>query len=132
MGRTRKSVVDLDTIEDRLARVEQQGEEVYSLSWNNEWSGGLIRVLRYRKRYYAYSTDDIDPGPYPSLEEALARGAGAFGACDVEISCSAMPAEQLVEHLDCYRAGLVIRVNEQCWRMDATGAAPCGDSFEVR
>lgn len=105
----------------------EAGEEVFSLDWMSEWGGGRVWVVRRRGRYHAHSSEEIEPaGPYPSLEEALARGAGVFGPADVEITCSAMPAGQLVAHLDCHDPGRVIRINDELWRMDAGGAVRLG------
>jgi hypothetical protein len=122
MAEQDKTVLDLDTFEEMLETAQRRGTEVYSLNWDNEWGGGMIWVMRYRKRFFVYSTDDIAPGPYPTLQEALARGAGEFAACNIDITCSALPAERLVKHLECHEPGHIIRINDEEWRMDTEGA----------
>src|SRR5262245_62706231 len=95
-----------------IESAEHSGEEVYSLHWMNEWGGGLVRVVCAGGRYHVFSSDDIEAGPYPTLQEALARGAGRFGRCEVDITCTALPAALLVEHLEGHEPGQVIRVND--------------------
>ena len=55
-----KETLDCE-MEHHLARDE--GEEVYSLDWDNEWGGGKTWIVRFRDRFYAFSLDDVDPQP---------------------------------------------------------------------
>ena len=97
---------------------QEEATTVLSFRWTDEWNpdGGDINIVRWNGLYRINS--DIGPvGPFSSLEDALDHEFFYYATSDVELSCSELPLDELLEiAMRLVEEGGEIVVNDQAFK----------------
>ncbi len=105
--------------DDLIEQITEEGNEVFSLEWDSGGPGagaGCEYVYRWRGKFAATSLDDCNPGPFNSLDEALAANdLFTVTSATTSIRCSLLTAKALAKRLQCQDDGHAIEINGELW-----------------
>jgi hypothetical protein len=109
--------------EDLREEASNKGKEVFSRDYDSggPGGGGYDWVVRYRGLFFAFSLDDIPPGPFSFLRDALDEG----GLTDItsatgSITCVGMKVSALLPLLEIYGDDdIALSINGELWKHDS-------------
>ena len=90
---------DEDWLNDRI---EEEGENVFTLSWESSMPGtcGASWIMRWRGLYF-FRSSDLDPdGPFPTLDAALSIEYLSQFASFHQIDSGAIPRNEIVHFVE--------------------------------
>jgi hypothetical protein len=109
--------------------IHEQGEVVFSLSWDSgNFSAGAGADCIYKYRDYFWRYDDFGlAGPFSDFEEALWEDYIPVTSATERINCSEWPMEKLIQKLEPFdrEKDLDILINGQKWRISPDGNLIC-------
>ena len=83
-------------------RIEEEGEKVFTLSWESSMPGtcGASWIIRWRGLYF-FRSSDLDPdGPFPTLDAALSIEYLSQFASFHQIDSGAIPRNEIVHFVE--------------------------------
>ena len=83
-------------------RIEEEGEKVFTLSWESSMPGtcGASWIIRWRGLYF-FRSSDLDPdGPFPTLDAALSIVYLSQFASFHQIDSGAIPRNEIVHFVE--------------------------------
>jgi len=112
--------------ESKSERIGDEGENVFSLTWEANYPGGngVESILRWRATYY-YAGDHGTFGPFSTLRDALQWSElNNVGSVTESITCSEMDSDALARLLtlrDGEKSGFRFEINGEQWAFDQNG-----------
>ena len=88
--------------------------------------GGYDWVVRHRGLFFVFTLDDLPPGPFGSLRDAVVEGCLTdVTDATTEIVCEGLSLKKLLPLLEVHDSPLRLRINGEDWRHDDKNGWRC-------
>ena len=110
---------------ESLIELYSSQPELFSTVYTLEWEGAtwdIFLIVKY-KNLYLNDGDEGVSGPFTSFEEALANGYNFITEAAIEITCTELSSDELVDRLDfeILSKDFKVKINDQTWKLNDSG-----------